>query len=309
MSAIHRTAAEVAALLGVETASQTTISRVSEIAGATGDALVFAQDVATLQAALESHAGLILARRGACETNDTRVLWVRDPKYAFAMVARELAPPDDSPLQHPAAIVDPSATLGARTRIGAGAVIEADVVIGTDCTIGSRVTICKGVTLGDRVVVQSGAVLGSTGFGYVRNPENGEYLLFPQQGRLVVEDDVEIGANTTIDRGALGETRIGRGAKIDNLVHIGHNCSIGRNVVIAAQVGISGSCVVEDSAVLAGQVGLGDHVHVGPGVILGGQGGIFPGKSVTGSGEMFAGTPAEPVKDYLKGLARLRRLK
>lgn len=309
MSAIRRTAAEVAALLGIETASQATISRVSEIAGATGDALVFAQDTATLQAALESHAGLILARPGAHETNDNRVLWVRDPKYAFAVVARELAASDDSPLQHPAASVDSSATLGARTRIGAGAVIEADAVIGADCTIGSRVTICKGATLGDRVVVQSGAVLGSTGFGYVRNPETGEYLLFPQQGRLVVEDDVEIGANTTIDRGALGETRIGRGAKIDNLVHIGHNCSIGRNVVIAAQVGISGSCVVEDGAVLAGQVGLGDHVHVGPGVILGGQGGIFPGKSVTGPGEMYAGTPAEPVKDYLKSLARLRRLK
>ena len=309
MSAIRRTAAEIAVLLGIETISQATISRVSEIEGATGDSLVFAQDATTLQTALESQAGLILARYGALKTDDPRVLWVRDPKYAFAVAARDLAPPDDSPLLHPAAIVDSSATLGARTRIGAGAVIEANAVIGTDCTIGSRVTICKGVTLGDRVVVQSGAVLGSTGFGYVRNPETGEYLLFPQQGRLIIEDDVEIGANTTIDRGALGETRIGRGAKIDNLVHIGHNCSIGRNVVIAAQVGISGSCVIEDGVVLAGQVGLGDHVHVGPGVILGGQGGIFPGKSVTGPGEMYAGTPAEPVKDYLKSLARLRRLK
>ena len=309
MNAIRRTAAEIAARLGTQTASQATISRVSEIDGATGDTLVFAQDVATLQAALKSQAGLILARHGTAETDDARVLWVRHPKYAFAAIAKELTAPDESPLLHPAAIVDSSATLGARTRVGAGAVIEADAVIGADCIIGSRVTICKGAMLGDRVIVQSGAVLGSTGFGYVRNPENGEYLLFPQQGRLVVEDDVEIGANTTIDRGALGETRIGKGAKIDNLVHIGHNCTIGRNVVIAAQVGISGSCVVEDGAVLAGQVGLGDHVHVGPGVILGGQGGIFPGKSVTGPGEMFAGTPAEPVKDYLKSLARLRRLK
>ena len=309
MSAVRRTAAEIAVLLGIETTSQATISRVSEIEGAGNESLVFAQDAATLQAALESQAGLILARHGALKTDDPRVLWIRDPKYAFAVAARDLAPPDDSPLRHPAAIVDSSATLGVRTRIGAGAVIEADAVIGADCSIGSRVTICKGATLGDRVVVQSGAVLGSTGFGYVRNPETGEYLLFPQQGRLIIEDDVEIGANTTIDRGALGETRIGRGAKIDNLVHIGHNCSIGRNVVIAAQVGISGSCVIEDGVVLAGQVGLGDHVHVGPGVILGGQGGIFPGKSVTGPGEMYAGTPAEPVKDYLKSLARLRRLK
>ncbi|AEU37696.1 UDP-3-O-(3-hydroxymyristoyl)glucosamine N-acyltransferase [Granulicella mallensis] len=309
MSAIRRTATEIAALLGVETASQAILSHVSEIEGAEAEALVFAQDETTLRAALASHAGLILARRGTLESDDIRVLWVRDPKYAFALVARELAVPDDSPLHHPAASIDASAILGERTRVGAGAVIEANVVIGADCNIGSRTTICKGATLGDRVVVQSGAVLGATGFGYVRNSGTGEYLLFPQQGRLVVEDDVEIGANTTIDRGALGETRIGRGAKIDNLVHIGHNCNIGRHVVIAAQVGISGSTTVGDGAVLAGQVGLGDHVNVGPGVILGGQGGIFPGKTVTGPGEMFAGTPAEPVKDYLKSLARVRRLK
>jgi UDP-3-O-[3-hydroxymyristoyl] glucosamine N-acyltransferase len=309
MSAIRRTATEIAVLLGVETASQAILSHVAEIEDAEAEALVFAQDETTLRAALASGAGLILARRGALESDDIRVLWVRDPKYAFAVVARELVVPDDSPLHHSAAIIDASAVLGERTRVGAGAVIEANVVIGEDCNIGSRATICKGATLGDRVVVQSGAVLGATGFGYVRNSGTGEYLLFPQQGRLVVEDDVEIGANTTIDRGALGETRIGRGAKIDNLVHIGHNCNIGRHVVIAAQVGISGSTTVGDGAVLAGQVGLGDHVNVGPGVILGGQGGIFPGKTVTGPGEMFAGTPAEPVKDYLKTLARVRRLK
>ena len=157
--------------------------------------------------------------------------------------------------------------------------------------------------------MQAGAVIGSTGFGYVRNEETGEYIMFPQQGAIVLGDDVEVGANTTIDRGALGETRIGQGTKIDNLVHIAHNCSIGRNVVIAAQVGISGSCVIEDGAVLAGQVGLGDHCHVGAGVILGGQSGIYPGKTVQGAGELFAGTPAQPVRDHMKSLARLRRLR
>jgi len=135
------------------------------------------------------------------------------------------------------------------------------------------------------------------------------YVRFPQQGTLVIDDDVEIGASTTIDRGALGETRVGGGTKIDNLVHIGHNCVIGKNVVIAAQVGISGSTTVGDGAVLAGQVGLGDHVAIGPGVILGGQGGVFPGKTLTGPGEMFGGTPAEPVREYLRGLAKVRRLK
>ena len=132
---------------------------------------------------------------------------------------------------------------------------------------------------------------------------------FPQQGSLVIEDDVEIGANTTIDRGALGETRIGRGTKIDNLVHIGHNCIIGKNVIIAAQVGLSGSCTIDDDVIIAGQVGLGDHVHIGPGVILGGQSGVYPGKHVEGPGQIFAGTPAEPRTEYLRSLARIRRLK
>ena len=153
----------------------------------------------------------------------------------------------------------------------------------------ARVTIYAGVVLGDGVVVQAGAVLGSTGFGYARNAETGEYVLFPQQGRLVIEDDVEIGANTTIDRGALGETRIGRGTKIDNLVHIGHNCVIGKNVVIAAQTGISGSSVVEDGAILGGQVGIGEHATVGEGVILGGGAGVLSGKKMRGQGRGLLG--------------------
>jgi UDP-3-O-[3-hydroxymyristoyl] glucosamine N-acyltransferase len=210
---------------------------------------------------------------------------------------------------HPSASVHESAKLGERVRIAANAVIESGAVLGDDVSVGAGAVVCQGVEIGSRVVVQAGAVLGATGFGYVRDNASGEYLPFPQQGRLVIEDDVEIGANSTIDRGALGETRIGQGTKIDNLVHIGHNCRIGRNVVIAAQVGISGSCVVEDGAVLAGQVGISDHCHIGPGVILGGQAGVFRGKSVEGPGEMFAGTPARPLKEFLKDLARVRRLK
>jgi len=159
------------------------------------------------------------------------------------------------------------------------------------------------------VVVHAGAVLGADGFGYVRDQTSGEYTQFPQQGTLVIEDDVEIGANTTIDRGALEETRIGRGTKLDNLIHIGHNCSIGRNVVIAAQSGISGSSAVGDGAILGGQVGMGDHAMVGPGVILGGQAGILPKKKLLGPGIVFWGTPAKPVRQYLKELAMLARLK
>jgi UDP-3-O-[3-hydroxymyristoyl] glucosamine N-acyltransferase len=148
-------------------------------------------------------------------------------------------------------------------------------------------------------------VLGSDGFGYARGREG--YIGFPQVGTLAIEDDVEIGANTTIDRGALGETRIGRGTKIDNLVHIAHNCQVGRDVIMAAQVGMAGSCVIGDGAMLGGQVGLGERVTIGPGVMLGGQGGVLPGKALVGPGHVFWGTPAQPVKQYLRDLARIRK--
>ncbi len=296
---------------GSSNTPETSLARVSSIEDATPDAVVFAQNEDALRLALNSKAGAILAILGKLETHDSRILWVRDPRYAFAVAGRALAPePDpDEPAIHPSAIIHPSAKLGERTRIGPGSVIEANVTLGDNCVLTANVTIYPGVQIGHRVIVQSGAVLGSLGFGYARDPQTGEHLLFPQQGSLIIEDDVEIGANTTIDRGALGETRIGKGTKIDNLVHIGHNCIIGRNVIIAAQVGISGSCIIEDGVIFAGQVGLGDHVHIGPGVVLGGQGGVYPGKSVTGPGQIFAGTPAEPRTEYLKSLARIRRLK
>jgi UDP-3-O-[3-hydroxymyristoyl] glucosamine N-acyltransferase len=171
-----------------------------------------------------------------------------------------------------------------------------------------------GTTLGDRVIVHGGAVLGADGFGYVRDDISGAYTQFPQQGTLVIEDDVEIGANSTVDRGALRETRIRRGTKIDNLVHVGHNCDIGEDVILVALTGISGSSSVGDSAVIAGQVGIGDHVHIGPGVILGGQAGVLSGKTVTNEGlgikpgTVLWGTPARPLKQVLREQAILSRL-
>jgi UDP-3-O-[3-hydroxymyristoyl] glucosamine N-acyltransferase len=146
----------------------------------------------------------------------------------------------------------------------------------------------------------------------VRDPETGAYTQFPQQGTLVIEDDVEIGANSTVDRGALGETRIGRGTKIDNLVHVGHNCGIGEDVILVALTGISGSSTVGNGAVLAGQVGIGDHAHVGPGVILGGQAGVFSGSSVSNEGltegTVLWGTPPRPLKQVLREQALVSRL-
>jgi len=206
------------------------------------------------------------------------------------------------------AVVGEDAEIGEGSRIGAGCVIGSGVKIGRQCEIYPHVTIYAGVTLGDRVIVHAGAVLGSDGFGYVRDAKSGRYEKFPQVGKLVIEDDVEIGANTTIDRGALDETRIGRGTKIDNLVHIGHNCRLGENVVIAAQTGLSGSIVIENDVVLGGQVGIGEHARIEEGVMLGGQGGVLPNKVLRGKGVAFWGTPAQPVRQYLKQLAALARL-
>lgn len=310
---------EIAEWLGVRAPEEIggrTIARVSSHEAAGGDALVFAVGESSLAEALRSQAGLILA--SLCDIDgkayadgiaDARVLWVADARYGFSLAAGRLRgrATEGAPVVHPTALVDETASLGAGTVVGPGTVLEESVTIGTRCTIGPRVTIHAGTTLGDDCIVQAGAVLGSTGFGYARNRETGEYLLFPQQGRLVIEDRVEIGANTTIDRGALGETRIGRGTKIDNLVHIGHNCVIGRDVVIAAQTGISGSSVVENGAILGGQVGIGEHATVGEGVILGGGAGVLSGKKMHGKGEVFWGRPARPLKEYLRDLARLKR--
>jgi UDP-3-O-[3-hydroxymyristoyl] glucosamine N-acyltransferase len=199
-------------------------------------------------------------------------------------------------------------SVGDGTVIKPGCAIATGSSIGRDCVLHPRVTIYPGVTLGDRVVVHAGAVLGADGFGYVRDPATGEYIQFPQQGTLIVEDDVEIGANTTIDRGALEETRIGKGTKIDNLVHIGHNVRVGRNVVIAAQTGISGSTVIGDGAVIGGQVGMGDHATVGQGVIVGSGAGILPHKKLHGPGQVFWGVPAKPLHQHLKELATIAKL-
>jgi UDP-3-O-[3-hydroxymyristoyl] glucosamine N-acyltransferase len=288
------------------------ILRVSSIEAATPVSLVFATDAATVAAALNSPAGAILTRAALMLEDDPRLLAVADPRYAFSQAARFLASGGqstrgDAPNIHPTAVLAADVQLGRRTNIGPHTVLGEGVTLGDDCTVLANVTIYSGTSIGNRVVIQAGAVLGATGFGYARSSATGEYLAFPQQGTLAIGDDVEIGANTTIDRGALGETRIGQGTKIDNLVHIAHNCIVGRDVIIAAQTGISGSSVIEDGAILGGQVGLGEHAHVGPGVILGGGAGVLSHKKVHGPGQVFWGRPARPLRQYLRDLARLSR--
>jgi UDP-3-O-[3-hydroxymyristoyl] glucosamine N-acyltransferase len=286
---------------------ETDIVRVSGMPDADASSLVFAMDAETLSSALASGAGVIVAAVKLGETGDRRVVSVRDPRYAFAVAGDGLRVRGRVAEIHPSAVIGEDLSMGAGCRIGPGCVLGDGVSLGDGVELGARVTIYAGTKLGNRVTVQAGAVLGSTGFGYARDSSTGRYLLFPQQGTLVIGDDVEIGANTTIDRGALGETRIGSGTKIDNLVHIGHNCVIGENVIIAAQTGISGSSVVEDGAILGGQVGIGEHATVGAGVILGGGAGVLSGKKMKGPGQVFWGRPARPLKEYLRDLARLRK--
>jgi UDP-3-O-[3-hydroxymyristoyl] glucosamine N-acyltransferase len=251
----------------------------------------------------------------------------KQPRLAFARAA-ELLCPQQRPTAgiHPSAVVHKSARLGKGVAVGAHAVISEKVTIGDNCAIGpgtfvgagvrigadcdikSNVSIYPGTTIGDRAVIHAGTVLGSDGFGFVRDEQTGRYTKFPQVGRLEIGDDVEIGANSTVDRGALDATVIGRGTKVDNMVHVGHNVRIGEDVVIAAQTGISGSSVIEDGAVIAGQVGIADHVTIESGAILGAQCGVPSGKVIRGKGVLFWGTPARPIKQYLKELAALARL-
>jgi len=306
------------------------ISGVGSIESATAADLVFVEEEKNLPFALRSRAGAVIAGEFAASVpSDRPILICLHPKLGFArayrLLTEPMAPPS-SGLVHPTAVVDPSVALapgvrvearaviaagvqiGAGTEVGSGCSVGAGVSIGCDCRIYPNATIYPGTTLRDRVIVHAGAVLGSDGFGYVRDAKSGAYEKFPQAGRLVVENDVEIGANTTIDRGALEETRIRRGAKIDNLVHVGHNCQIGEDVIIAAQTGLSGSIVIENGAVLGGQVGIGEHARIGEGVMIGGQGGVLPKKILRGKGVAFWGTPAQPLRQYLKQLATLSRL-
>ena len=302
------------------------LTGIASIESAAAGELVFVEDVKNLQLALASAASAVIAGEFAGD-GAKPLLIARQPRLAFALAAELLNPPA-RPIGgvHPSTMVHLSARLGKdvsiaervvlgeavkignQSYIGANCVIGANAAIGKDCRIYPNVTIYPGVEIGDRVIIHSGAVLGSDGFGYVRDQENGHYVKFPQVGSLVVEDDVEIGANSTIDRGALAVTRIGRGAKIDNLVHIGHNVQIGEDVVIAAQTGFSGSIVIEKNVVIGGQVGIGEHARIEEGVMLGGQSGVLPNKVLRGKGIAFWGTPARPVRGYLKELAALARL-
>jgi UDP-3-O-[3-hydroxymyristoyl] glucosamine N-acyltransferase len=308
------------------------IEGVNRSALATAPEVVFAEEKASAATALASKAGVVVLRAGLAEAypQGKCVIETEQPRLWFARAAKLLALALPVAGVHPTAVVGENARfgenvtigpcavvgenaqIGAGSRIEAGAVIGQGVCIGEGCRIYPRAVLYPGTTLGNRVMVHAGAVLGADGFGYVRDAVAGSYTQFPQQGTLLIEDDVEIGANTTIDRGALQQTKIGRGTKFDNLVHVGHNCEIGEDVILVALTGISGSSTVGNGAVIAGQVGIGDHAHIGPGVILGGQAGVLSGKTVTNEGlkpgTVLWGTPARPLMQVLREIAVVTRL-
>lgn len=273
-----------------------------------------------------SRAGCLLVPLDYVPTNGSTAALIRttDPRAAIARAISKLYPPKEVvPGIHPTAVigagamVEPTASIGpfvsigAETRIGPGTSIGAGssigdrVEIGEGCVIHPRVAIYHDVKIGSRAILHSGCIIGADGFGFVFG--GGAYQKFPQVGRVEIGDDVEIGANSCVDRAALGVTAIGDGTKLDNMVHVGHNCRIGRHVVVAAQTGFSGGVVVEDYAVIGGQVGVGDKARIESRAVLGSGSGVLTSKVIR-AGQVMWGTPARPLKEYLQQLAVLSRM-
>ncbi|HEX7313065.1 MAG TPA: UDP-3-O-(3-hydroxymyristoyl)glucosamine N-acyltransferase [Pyrinomonadaceae bacterium] len=264
-----------------------------------------------------------LAEGSEAVREDLAVLHARDPYLAYTRALRLFNPePEFEPIVHPSAIVDTSARLGAGVAVGACSVVGRDVLIGDGVRIFPNVTVYDGVVIGEgsvihsgvalregtvlgaRVTVHNNAVVGSDGFGYAKD-EEGRWLKIPQTGRVVVEDDVEIGAGTTIDCASVGETRIARGAKIDNLVQIGHSCTVGADSLLCAQVGLAGSSRIGRRVILAGQAGVAGHLEIGDDVVL-------TAKSATShnvpAGRVISGIPAFDNREWLRSTAAFRRL-
>jgi UDP-3-O-[3-hydroxymyristoyl] glucosamine N-acyltransferase len=285
--------------------------------------LSFVSNKKSQRLAADSQAGCLLVPLDFPNDQNRTLIRVIDPRTAVARAIPKLHPPASPPQGiHPTAVVDPKAQIGknvsvgpqavigkcqigAGTVVGAGAVIADRVAIGESSVIHPNVTIYHDVKIGRDVVLHSGCVLGADGFGFVF--AESQYEKFPQIGRIEIGDRVEIGANSCVDRAALGVTSIGEGTKLDNMVHVGHNCRIGRHVVIAAQTGFSGGVVVEDYAIIGGQVGIGDKVRIESRAVLGSGSGVLTSKIVR-AGQVMWGTPARPLKQHLEQLAVLSRM-
>jgi UDP-3-O-[3-hydroxymyristoyl] glucosamine N-acyltransferase len=266
---------------------------------------------------------IYLAEDAGVTREDLAVLRAKDPYLAFTRALILFHPPPAFvPAIHPSAVIDPTANIahdafvGAHVVVGPGAIIgnrtqlhpnvtiADNVTIGSDSVIHSGVAIRENSVVGQRVIVHNNAVIGSDGFGFAKD-ESRRWLKIPQTGRVVIEDDVEIGAGTTIDRASTGETRIKRGAKLDNLIQVGHSCAIGEDALVCAQVGMAGSSRVGDRVILTGQVGIGGHITVGDDAILYPQSGV---PNDVAAGEVLVGTPAFEVSAFWRAIAVFKKL-
>jgi UDP-3-O-[3-hydroxymyristoyl] glucosamine N-acyltransferase len=320
-----RTIKELADFLGCTLEGDATapVVAVASPAAARAEDLIFVDSPRHLAGAAASAARCAVIAPGLALPGKI-LLRAANPKLAFARAAAWLV--SLAPIAtgiHPTAIIAPSARLASGVAVGPYAVIEENVEIGAGTEIGAycflgrgakigeacrlhpRVTLYAGSRLANRVILHSGAVIGSDGFGYVMG--DGKHWKFPQIGGVEIQDDVEIGANTTVDRGSLDRTQIGAGTKLDNLVHVAHNVLVGENTVIAAQTGISGSSVVGRNVLCGGQVGIADHCEIEDAAVLGAQAGIPSGKTVR-RGQTVWGTPARPLDKFKKQFAWFSRL-
>jgi UDP-3-O-[3-hydroxymyristoyl] glucosamine N-acyltransferase len=301
------------------------INGANTLENASPDQLSYAANAKLFSIAASSKAGCLLVPLDYPAAHDNRsLIRVSNPRSAFAAVLAKLYPkPLKTPAIHPTAVISSSAhidaecfigayvTVGDETHIGARCVIEAgcrigaQVSIGVDSILHPNVTLYDRVSIGSRAILHSGCVLGADGFGFTL--AGGRYQKFPQVGTVKLGDDVEIGANSCVDRAALGVTEIGDGTKLDNLVHVGHNSVIGKHVVIAAQAGLSGSVTIGDYAAIGGQTGIGEKARIESKAIVGGKSGILTSQKVV-AGEPVWGIPARPLRQHLKGLAHVARL-
>ena len=310
-----RTAGELAKFLGVEIDGDAN-SPVSGIAApprAGASDLIYLESPKHAESAAASAARCVVAQPGVRLPGKT-IIRAQDPKLAFAKAAAWLLPKATlAPGIHPTAVVAASAELAPDVSVGPYVVIEEEVQVGAatsieafcfvgrgvrlgeNCRLHSRVTLYEGVRLGNRAEVHAGAVIGSDGFGYVFG--DGRHWKFPQIGVVEIGDDVEIGANTTIDRGSLETTTIARGVKIDNLVQVAHNVRIGEHSILAAQTGVSGSSTLGKHVIVAGQVGIADHCILEDGAVAGAQAGIPTGKTIRHRQTVW-GTPARPLEKF-----------
>ena len=327
------TIAEIVALTRAEpgpgVALDASISDIAPLDSARASDISFLDNPKYLGALATTRAGacLVMPRFAKAAPAGLAVLVTPQPYRAFVSVARALFPDALRPSSlfgtvgraseahvHPSArleagvtvdplaVIGPDSEIGTGTLIAAGAAIGKSVAIGRDCVVGPGATVAHAL-IGDRVVIHPGARIGQDGFGYL--PSAAGHVKIPQSRRVIIQDDVEIGANTTIDRGSTRDTVIGEGTKIDNLVQIAHNVSIGRHCLIAGQVGISGSAVLGDFVMLGGKVGIADHITIGAGAQLGAQSGVMHDVP---PGERWLGSPAQPVRDFMKGVSVVRRL-